>query len=108
MVHYVQHYYRARHPALLALRNETLPVQGVPADVLSKDEEDPMGRFFAVDKRMFKYLVPTYILVVLLSVFLAWWQERHTADWQRTRGGLHYFAVMISGFGQDWQRTRGG
>jgi hypothetical protein len=67
------------------------------------DPEDPLARYFDVDMRMFKFLLPTYLAVLLLSLMLSWWQLWFTHKWESNHTGLRHFAAMVNGL--DHQST---
>lgn len=81
--------------------SDVVPDQVLPKDLLSRDEADPIGKYFPVDRRMFLYLIPTYLAAFFMTIALAWWQERHTAKWVQRKGGLHFYANMVNGLGRD-------
>jgi hypothetical protein len=61
------------------------------------DPKDPLAKYFDIDLRMFKFLVPTYLAVVLLSLILSWWQCWYTHKFESNHTGLRHFAVMVNG-----------
>jgi len=61
------------------------------------DPDDPLAKYFDVDLRMFRFLVPTYLAVVLLSLMLSWWQLWFTHKFESNHTGLRHFAVMVNG-----------
>jgi hypothetical protein len=61
------------------------------------DPEDPLAKYFDIDWRMFKFLFPTYVIVSLLSLSLAWWQVWYAQKWESNHTGLRHFAVLVRG-----------
>jgi hypothetical protein len=61
------------------------------------DPEDPLAKYFDIDYRMFKFLLPTYVVVTILSLSLAWWQVWYAGHWESNHTGLRHFAVLVRG-----------
>jgi hypothetical protein len=61
------------------------------------DPDDPLAKYFDIDFRMFKFLFPTYAVVSLLSLSLAWWQVWYAQKWESNHQGLRHFAVLVRG-----------
>jgi hypothetical protein len=61
------------------------------------DPDDPLAKYFDIDFRMFKFLFPTYVIVSLLSLSLAWWQVWYAQKWESNHVGLRHFAVLVRG-----------
>merc|ERR1719473_1645156 len=61
------------------------------------DPDDPLAKYFDIDYRMFKFLLPTYIVVTILSLALAWWQVWYAQHWESNHTGLRHFAVLVRG-----------
>merc|ERR550514_959099 len=61
------------------------------------DPVDPLAKYFDIDFRMFKFLFPTYLIVSILSLSLAWWQVWYAQKWESNHTGLRHFAVLVRG-----------
>jgi len=57
--------------------------------------------FLPVERRMFRYLLPSYFAVIALSLGISWWQEKTIRSWLPEHGSLHYFACLLTGLPDD-------
>merc|ERR1719267_350989 len=88
-------------PSLLETAQELIEADYVlPKHLLlasGLDPDDPLAKYFDIDYRMFKFLLPTYIIVTVLSLTLAWWQVWYAQHWESNHTGLRHFAVLVRG-----------
>lgn len=71
-----------------------------PADapaVLGADSG--LRHFFPMERRMFRFLWPAYLAVMVLALTISYYQERTTRKWDKHR--LWHFAVMVRNLPAD-------
>jgi len=74
-----------------------LPQHSLP-DLPSDGASDQMASAYDdLDRRMFLFLVPTYLAVLVLTLALSWWQLWYTHKWESNHTGMRHFAARVEG-----------